>query len=292
MAKNYSDAFNDFPDVAREKYDDEERFDLDGADALAWFDAVDHPGWKAEAAYALVELAYQEAYDSGDPEDEAFAMDVHDDVARPYMAFCFGDRDELPDVDLEPYRDDLEAIDSTTKQYGFQAQLVKTFPHPKAAPHSFRDPHDYMVFADSLTDQVDPDDYDVVFTAWSKGIPFLDAAADHLDLDPEQQVVMRYSPSLKDTDTQTTPTMDDRATRTRNRDFLFVDDVMMKGGTAEKAYEWAKDHGAERVDGLFHAVMDNSDHFDPEQWPSADDDTVFDLGEEPATRTYQPATDD
>jgi adenine/guanine phosphoribosyltransferase-like PRPP-binding protein len=289
---NYSDAFNDYPDIAHESYKDDERFGLDGADAVAWFADVDHPGWKAEAAYALVELAYHRAYDSGDPADEAFAMDVHEHIAKPYTEFCFGRRDDLPEVDITPYRDELASIDTTTKQYGFQAQLVKAFPHPESAPHSFRDPHDYMVFADSLTDQIDPDDYDVVFTAWSKGIPFLDVAADHLGLDTGKQVVMRYSPSLDDTETQTTPVMTDRASRAGNRDFLFVDDVMMNGGTAETAYAWAKDRGAERVDGLFHVVMDNTDHFDPEQWPSADDNVVFDLGAEPATDTYRLAADD
>jgi adenine/guanine phosphoribosyltransferase-like PRPP-binding protein len=284
MNTNYSDAFGKFPDVSGEKYSADERFDLDGTEAVQWFEDVDHPGWKAEAAYALVELAYQNAYDTGELDDETFAMQVHNDVARPDTEFCFGSRDDVPDVDIDQYRDDLEAIDSTTKQYGFQAQLVKAFPHPEPAPTSFKDPHDYMEFADALTDQVDSEDYDVVFTAWSKGIPFLDVAADRLDLDEEQQVVMRYSPSLEDTETQTTPVMDARAAADEHTRYLFIDDVMMKGGTAENAYEWAKDHGAEQVDGFFMTIMDHTDHFDKSQWPAAADNTLFNMDAMPATQ--------
>ncbi len=287
MDYNYSDAFDDFPDVSSEKYGSDERFNLDGADAVDWFESVDHPGWKTEAAYALVELAYQQAYDEDRDvaASEELAMNVHEDIAKPYMSFCFGTRDDVPDVDIDQYRDDLEAIDATTKQYGFQAQLVKAFPHPEPAPSSYKNPHDYMKFADALTDQIDPHDYDVVFTAWSKGIPLLDLAADRLGLDPEQQVVMRYSPSLEDTDTQTTPVMHERAAADDTTSYLFIDDVMMKGGTAEQAHEWATDHGAEQADAFIADVMDHTDHFDADQWPAAESRTLFNMDTAPATRT-------
>lgn len=287
MEHNYSSAFKEFPDITKEKYKSEDRFHLDGSAAVDWFEHVEHPGWKAEAAYALTELAYGEAYDTGDPDAERFAMDVHENVAKPYTEFCFGSRDELPDVDIEPYRPGLEAIDATTKQYGFQALLVKSFPSPRPAPYSYRDPHDYMEFADALKEQVDPDAYDVIYTAWSKGIPLLDVAADRLDIEPEQQVVMRYSPSLKDTEPQATPAMQDRAADAGNRRFLFVDDVLMKGGTAENAYKWAREQGAETVDAFIPCVMDWTDHFDEDAWPNAAGRTLFNMDEQPAVQQYR-----
>lgn len=275
--RDYSEAFNEFPDVSKEYYPVEQRFNLDGGQALDWFEQVEHPGWKTEAAYALVELAYGRAYETGEEEEERFAMKVHDEVAKPYIEFCFGSGEELPQVDITPYRDGLEDIEATTKTYGNQARLSKVFPSPKCVPHSLRNDHGYIAFAEDLNAQVDPAEYDVVYTAWSKGIPLLDIAADRLELDKEQQVVIRYSPTLKDTDVQSTSVMQERAAEEAHTDFLFVDDVLMKGTTAENAYEWAKEQGAERVDAFIMNVMDQSPHFDEKKWKGIQANSLFSM---------------
>jgi len=58
-------SYGDWPAITDEHYSPEERFEQDTGELIDRYEEADHPGWKAEFAYSLVELAYEEGLRTG-----------------------------------------------------------------------------------------------------------------------------------------------------------------------------------------------------------------------------------
>lgn len=280
MGKNYSPAFGDFPDIAPPNMPEGQgRFGLTGDEAVEWYQQEEHPGWRAEAAYAVLESVYGSAYEANGDREQAFedaAITVQEEVGKPLMQYNFLDTvDELPAVDL-PYEDVLRSANHETKTHSGLQKLTKVFPSPETPPHGFRDPHEFREFvyggADDdpvgLVHAIAPDEPDVVVTPWASGIPVMDLADGYLDVDDEAQVVYRFSPSLKDTGVQITPKMEQRAEEyISDAHVLVLDDVIASGSTMEQSYNWLQQYEPEQVTGIVVSALDHMDEFDTERWP-------------------------
>lgn len=245
-------SYGDWPAVADEHYDPEERFEQDTGALLQLYDEADHPGWKAEFAYSLVELAYEDGLETG---DDSLARELHTEVARPLLRSCFT-RDEGPEpADLEPYADALAEVDGTNKAYDGEARLVRGFASPRKAPYAFSFTHPYQEFVDDLEEE-DLEQYDTVVSVWSSGISLADLALDGMDADER---LVRYSPSRGD-DTVV------EASGTRETEMgervLIADDVCQSGDSLQQVAEWAREEGAEQVDAAVMAVMDQAPYED------------------------------
>lgn len=244
--------YGDWPAVAKEHYDPEDRFEQDTEELLQLYDEAEHPGWKAEFAYSIVELAYEEGLETG---DDDLAREVHTEVARPLLRSCFT-RDEEPEpTDMEPYAAALAEVEGTNKAYGGEARLVRGFASPRKAPYSFSFTHPYQEFADDLAEE-DLEEYDTVISVWSSGVPLADLALDGMDADER---LVRYSPSRgDDTVIEASSTseieMGERA--------LIADDVCQSGESLQEVAEWARGEGAEQVDAAVMAVMDQAPYED------------------------------
>jgi len=220
-------SYGNWPAITDEHYSPEERFGQDTGELIDRYEEADHPGWKAEFAYSLVELAYEEGLGTG---DDGLARELHTGVARPLLRSCFTSDDEPVAPDIDPYDEALRDVEGENQSYGAEARLVRGFASPRKAPYSFSFTHPYQEFVDALVEE-DLEQYDTVISVWSSGIPLADLALDGMDADER---LVRYSPSRGDDTVIEAPSTEDEEMGER---VLIADDVCQSGESLEMVAE-------------------------------------------------------
>ncbi|MDY6777929.1 MAG: phosphoribosyltransferase [Candidatus Nanohaloarchaea archaeon] len=247
-------SYGEYPDVSGETYRPERRFGVGTEELLDAYRSADHPGWKTEFAYSLLELAYEEAFETG---DDQVARALHEEVAKPHVRFCFGTRDEQPEAGIDALEDELASIDGENATYSGEARLVREFASPRQEPYSFPDyHHPYQAFIDDLEAAVAPEDYDTVVGVWSSGLPLADLAADWID--PDHELVIRYSPSRGDDEVLPAPSTQDYCDNLEEASILLVDDVAQTGESVRNVIDWLQEQNTQHIDVALMRSMDSS----------------------------------
>lgn len=166
--------------------------------------------WQAEIAFGITQLAYEDAYRTG---DDADAVAFTEQVAAPIVAYEHADASE-PTVDLDYWEDRISDVPGTTRSW-------------RVSPKSSRMSELY----DAVADRFDPDAFDQVVGIFSAGVAPA-YIVDEYFTDTDDPLIVRYSPRTRDDQEVTiSPQMMDRADVAGDR-LLVVDDGVERGGTA------------------------------------------------------------
>lgn len=206
---------------------------------------LDDPAWRSEIAFDIAQLAYRDAYTTG---DDTTAVAFTENVAAPTIRTAHTPNEEtIPD--LKPWRDRFASLEG--KNHGFHI-----------SPKSGRMRELY-----EAVQGYDPDRFDAVIGVYSGGMAPAYIAATHFDTDP---VILRYSPYREDDSrVHITETMQDRAALHGAR-VLVVDDMVETGETFRAVGQYLQDQGVEAVYGV--AAYAKTNH-----WPLTDHCEPFDL---------------
>lgn len=187
-----------------------ERLDNDVSQLFGYMERLDGEyDWQAEVAFGIAQLAYEEAYRTGDDTD---AVAFTEEVAGPVAAHAHADAPE-PAFDTDYWADRFADTPGTMKP-------------PRISPKSDRMQELY----DTVSTEFDTDAFDYVVGVFSAGMAPAYVVNEYFeDADP---VMVRYSERKRD-DTEVTmgPAMADRAAFEDER-VLVVDDSVDRGGTA------------------------------------------------------------
>lgn len=206
---------------------------------------LDDPTWMSEIAFDIAQLAYRDAYTTGDDTDAAAFTET---VAAPIIRTAHTPHEE-PIPDLEPWRNRLAHIDG--ENHGFHI-----------SPKSSRMQELY-----ETVNRYDPDRFDHVIGIYSGGMAPAYVAATHFDTDP---IILRYSPYREqDSEVHITETMQDRADLDGAR-VLVVDDMVETGETFRAVGRYLQEEGVADAYGV--AAYAKTNH-----WPLTDHCEPFDL---------------
>lgn len=188
-------------------------------------DPADHEAWKwkAEFAFDIAQIAYEEAYRTG---EDADAVAFTEDVAAPIVAYAHADG-KKPDHDLDYWEDRLADIPGENRGM-------------KIPPSSDRMAQLY----DTVQDEFDPDEFDYVVGIFSAGMGPLYTVSEYFE--DAEDVVIRYSKNRGDTTVTVTPTMEERLDAEAAR-ILLVDDGLDKAGSLHMTGAYLTEQDAEEV---------------------------------------------
>lgn len=176
--------------------------------------------WQAELAFGVSQLAYEDAYRTGDDTD---AVAFTEDVAAPIVAHEHADAPE-PSVDLDYWETRLDDLPGTTSSW-------------RISPKSRRMTDLY----DAVADRFDPDAFDQVVGIFSAGMAPAYVVDEYFE-DTDDPLMVRYSPRTRgDDDVTISPQMMERADVAGDR-LLVVDDGVERGGTAYGVCSALADH--------------------------------------------------
>jgi hypothetical protein len=183
----------------------------------------DDYAWQAEVAFDIAQVAYEDAYRTGDDTD---AVAFTEDVAAPIVAHAHTDAPE-PEPDLAYWRDRLADIPGENTGM-------------KIPPSSDR----MAALHETVTDQYEPNEFDQIIGIFSAGMGPLYTVEDYFtDAEP---VVVRYSKNRGDTAVTVSPTMADRLDAA-DAQLLLVDDGLDEGGSLYRTGSYLTEQGADDI---------------------------------------------
>lgn len=206
---------------------------------------LDDSAWRSEIAFDIAQLAYRDAYTTG---DDTAAVTFTENVAAPIIRTAHTSSDE-DTPDFEPWRDRFAHLDG--ENHGFHI-----------SPKSGR-----MQDLYEAVSVYEPDRFDVVVGVYSGGMAPAYVAAAHFDTDP---VILRYSPYREDDSrVHITETMQNRADL-EDAAVLVVDDMVETGETFRAVGRYLQEEGVDEAYGV--AAYAKTNH-----WPLTDHCEPFDL---------------
>lgn len=185
----------------------------------------------AAAGFAASKEWFEDAYaDHGSDEK---AISYLEEMAVPAL------QQRLDDVDA-PRPDAVEWVGQLHDAFGDDFEPDPSF-HYNVGAEEIDTLYHYV------RSEYEADSFDTIVGVYSSGLPFMYAAAGHLDADP---VVLRYSCYTRDDDgVMITPTMADRQAFT-DTDVLIIDDITYSGETLETVGTYVLDQEPAHIEAL------------------------------------------